>query len=226
MIFSKPAHSLTQNRSRARLAALAVSALVLVAIPASASAAPAGASVIVKVRQTSGLISTYFHLQSHPGRRVKAGFVLLLNPTSRAIIVRVDPVGAITTDTLGSAYALRGGGHGSGAWLKLSPRQVKIAPRSQRRVNVSVTTPRSAKPGDYLSGIAVEALGQDSRAARATHKRGLPPACRSARSTATRSVSSSHCPAAAIPTCTSPVLGSTANRPASCFESRPATTAT
>jgi hypothetical protein len=70
---------------------------------------------------------------------------------------------------------LRGGrGHGPGAWLKLSPRQVRIAPRSQRRINVSVTTPRSAKPGDYLSGVAVEALGQDSRAARTARKRGIP----------------------------------------------------
>ncbi|MEA2160838.1 MAG: hypothetical protein QOD66_3218 [Solirubrobacteraceae bacterium] len=167
------ASSMTRHRLRAGFAALAMSAIGLMGLPTSAAAA--GASVIVKVHQSSGLVSSYFQLKSHPGARVNAGFLLLLNPTSRTSIVRVDPVGAITTDTLGSAFALRGGrAHGPGAWLKLSPRQVRIAPRSQRRINVSVTTPRSAKPGDYLSGVAVEALGQDGRAARTARKRDLP----------------------------------------------------
>ena len=164
---------MTRHRLRGGFAALATSATGLMGLPTSAAAA--GASVIVKVQQASGLVSSYFQLKSHPGARVNAGFLLLLNPTSRTIIVRVDPVAAITTDTLGSAYALRGGrAHGPGAWLKLSPRQVRIAPRSQRRINVSVTTPRSAKPGDYLSGVAVEALGQDGRAARTARKPDLP----------------------------------------------------
>ena len=150
--------------SRSRIAALALSAVGVMAIPAAAPAA--GTSLIVRVHQTSGLVSPYFQLNSRRGVSLKAGYLSLLNSTSRTMIVRVDPVAGITTDTLGSAYALRGGRiDAATAWLQLSQRRVKIAPHGQSRINVSVSTPASATPGDYLSGIAVEVLGQDSPAA-------------------------------------------------------------
>jgi hypothetical protein len=164
----------TMRWSRRRAGALAASAIGLLATSASASAA--GVSVIVKVRQASGLVSPYFRLQSRPGLGTKAGSLLLLNPTGRTVIVRVDPVSGLTTDTLGSAYALRGGAtHGPAAWLKLSPRRVTIGPHSRAQIHVSLTAPASTTPGDYLSGIAVEALGQDSPVARPTgRKPGVP----------------------------------------------------
>jgi hypothetical protein len=127
--------------------------------PASASAQ--GPSVIVKVHQASGLVSPYFQLDAAPGQTVTAGTLELVNPTSRLISVRLDPVDAITTNTLGSAYALSAAGaHGPSAWLRIGRPRVSIAAHASRRVAISLAVPVSASPGDYLSGVAVEALGQ------------------------------------------------------------------
>ena len=84
-----------------------------------------------------------------------------MNRTSSAVIVRLDPVDGITTNTLGSAYTSSGQAiHESARWLRLGSHRVQISARSSRTVAVAVEVPRSAKPGDYLSGVAVQAVGQ------------------------------------------------------------------
>jgi len=72
----------------------------------------------------------------------------------------LDPVDALTTNTFGSAYSLGGPTHGVTSWTTLSSRRVTLPPHGQTNVTVAATIPGSATPGDYLSGIAVEALGQ------------------------------------------------------------------
>jgi hypothetical protein len=70
-------------------------------------------------------------------------------------------VDAITTNTLGSAYALAGAGaHGPTTWLRLSRKIVTIAPHASQTVAVSLAVPPTAGPGDHLAGVSVEALGQ------------------------------------------------------------------
>jgi hypothetical protein len=70
-------------------------------------------------------------------------------------------VNAITTNTLGSAYALAGeGAHGPTTWLRLSRQSVTIAPYATQTVSLSLAVPPTADPGDYLAGVSVEALGQ------------------------------------------------------------------
>jgi hypothetical protein len=121
--------------------------------------------VIVKVHQSSGLVSPYFQLAATPASSVNAGSLELVNPTPRPVTVRLDPVDAITTNTLGSAYSLPNAGiHGSTSWLRLSRQMVTVPAQSSRSVPVWLAVPSAVTPGDYLSGVAVEALGQTQTA--------------------------------------------------------------
>jgi hypothetical protein len=141
-----------------------LSITALLGVAGGLGAAPASAqspAVIVKVHQASGLVSPYFQLSASTGRTVRAGGLELVNPTSRTVRVRLDPVDAITTNTLGSAYSLAGeGAHGPTTWLRLRRRNVTIAPHASRTVSVSLAVPPTAEPGDYLTGVSVEALDQ------------------------------------------------------------------
>ena len=140
---------------------LFLSCIVAFLAIAPSAARASGPEVIVKVHPASGLVSTYFDLAAHPGTRVHPGTLELDNPTSQAVTVRLDPVDAVTTGTLGSAYGERGASiHGSTRWLGLSRGRVVIPPHGQADVDVTAAVPASAAPGDYLSGIAVEALNQ------------------------------------------------------------------
>jgi hypothetical protein len=140
-----------------------LAAFALAAAPAASAQSP---RVIVKVHQRSGLVSPYFQLGASPGHTANAGSLEIVNPGSHAVTVRVDPVDAITTDTLGSAYAQTNSAlTGAATWLRLSRRSVVVAPHASKAVSVSVAVPLAATAGDYLGGVAVEALGQ-SRTAR------------------------------------------------------------
>jgi hypothetical protein len=148
-------------RRALRRVPLVLALLFLAAPAAAATASTTGPAVIVKVHQASGLISPYFQLSGSPGTVVRAGSLELVNPTSSRVSVRLDPVDAITTSTLGSAYSLANAGrHGPTTWLLVSRRNVVLRPHGSGRVSVALAVPRAAGPGDYLTGVSVEALGQ------------------------------------------------------------------
>lgn len=141
---------------RLSIALAPAAAVVCLTAPAALAAGP---GVIVKVHQASRVISPYFRLTAAAGDSVTAGSLELVNPSGRSERVRLDPVDAITTSTLGSAYALQNAGiHGPTGWLRLGARTVTLAPHASRSVAVSLAVPASARPGDYLSGVAVETL--------------------------------------------------------------------
>ncbi len=118
-------------------------------------------AVTVEVHQASAVPSSYFRLFAEPGRTKSAGSIQLLNRTGHAVLVTLNPVDGITTNTLGSAYASSGNAiHESARWLRLGSRQVRIGAGSSSSVAIAVEVPRSAKPGDYLSGVAVQTVGQ------------------------------------------------------------------
>ena len=148
-----------------RMPFLLVSVLASGALNAATASAESPA-IVVKVHQASGVVSPYFRLTASPAQSVAAGSLQVVNPTSRPVIVRLDPVDAITTNTLGSAYAQTGDAiHGPTTWLRLSRRLVVIPRHASREsVSVSLNVPAPATPGDYLGGVAVEALGQTSTA--------------------------------------------------------------
>ena len=142
-------------RARRGLPTLLVSLLAVCGLVAPAASAQSP-TVIVKVHQRSGLVSPYFQLAAARGHTVNAGSLEIVNPARRAVTVRIDPVDAITTDTLGSAYAQTNSAlSGAATWLRLGRRVVVIAPHASRSVPVSVVVPVTATPGDYLGGVAV-----------------------------------------------------------------------
>ena len=147
-------------RARRGLPPLLVSLVAVFGIAASAASAQSPA-VIVKVHQRSGLVSPYFQLDAKPGHASNAGSLEIVNPAARAVTVRIDPVDAITTNTLGSAYAQTNSAlTGAAAWLSVGRRVVVVAPHASKSVSVTVAVPAAAAAGDYLGGVAVEAQGQ------------------------------------------------------------------
>jgi hypothetical protein len=134
-----------------------VAAAMVPMAPAAVASAP---PMTVALHQPSGLPLSYFDLKAKPGRPAAAGTLELSNRSSHRITVLLDPVDATTASTLGSAYEVRGLPiDGPSRWTRLSVRRVELAPHATTSVAVSVEPPENAKPGDYLTGIGVQALG-------------------------------------------------------------------
>jgi hypothetical protein len=140
---------------------------ILAAIAPAAAASPP--DITVAVHSASGPGSSYFTLAGRPGGASRAGTLEIDNERRRRVVVRLDPVGALTASTLGSAYTTPGSAVSRQAtWIRLPSRRVALAPRAHLSVPVTVALPGGTAPGDYLSGVSVEALGQ----ARKTRMRG------------------------------------------------------
>jgi len=157
----------TARRFRALLGLSVVSIGLCGAAPALA--APSGLVVVPHTASQSGL--SYFKLSAQPGSVAQAGTIELRNPTTKRLRVVLTAVDGETLDTLGSSYAQPGSRpHGSTSWLHLGVHAATLAPASTLTVPVSVLIPSEARPGDYLSGISVEALDQRAQSVR---KRGV-----------------------------------------------------
>jgi hypothetical protein len=146
-------------RPRPKPICTAIVALIApIASAAGAQAAPAP-PMTVSVHQVSGPRASYFQLRAGPGKEVRAGTLELRNRGGRRITVLLDPIDAVTASTFGSAYDVRGLSiHGPTRWTRLGTRRVELAPHGGAAVAVSVAAPGGASPGDYLSGIGVQAL--------------------------------------------------------------------
>jgi hypothetical protein len=139
------------------VALASASAAFAPATPASAAPAP---PFIVIPQPAAGAPASYFQIHAGPGHTTRAGVLLLRNATSRKLNLLVDPVDGLTATTLGSAYADRGSAaHGSTPWTMLSARRITLAPRGSATVAVAVAVPSGTTPGDYLSGVAIQAAG-------------------------------------------------------------------
>lgn len=124
---------------------------------APAVAGAAGPGVGLSIHQASGSSLRYFKLIARAGSVARAGSLTVTNPTGRTVKVRLDPVNGLTDSMLGADYALAGkAGSGSTHWLQLGARRLTIGAHSSSSVAVTILVPGSAKPGDYLSGIAVQ----------------------------------------------------------------------
>jgi hypothetical protein len=143
---------------------VAVALLSSMAWVTSAAAAPPP-PMTVELHQPSGAPLSYFNLSAHPGQRATAGSLEVRNRTGKRITVLLDPIDAQTASTLGSAYSVRGlSRHGPARWTRLAKRRVVIRPRGRTNVAVNVLPPGGAGPGDYLSGIGVQAVEKRSEA--------------------------------------------------------------
>jgi len=144
------------------LVALVVAASGLYAAPPALSASPPGLVVLPHTSSQPGL--SYFKVSARPGSAAQAGTIELRNATAKRMRVVLAPVDGETLGTLGSSYAPPGSRpHRSALWLHLGRRAATLMPNSSLVVPVSVLVPRGAQPGDYLSGVSVEALDQRSQ---------------------------------------------------------------
>src|SRR3954469_1847513 len=133
-------------------------ALAAAFAPSASAAAPPAMSVVV--HPASGVAGSYFTLSPRPGHPTLAGTLEVRNRSSRRIVVRLDPVGSLTASTLGSAYGTATPERsGQTAWTRIGKRRLVLAPRQKTSVPVAVNTPPDVRPGDYLSGISVQATG-------------------------------------------------------------------
>jgi hypothetical protein len=143
----------------ARRSAPLLAAVVLAALPGTADAGVPKLSV--RVDQAGDRPVSFFTVGGRPGRRSSAGRIVVTNRDRRPVVVDVDPVGAVTAANLGSAYRLRGtGGSGPARWTRLSARKLTIPAGGEAAVGVAVRVPRRVEPGEYLSGVGIEARGQ------------------------------------------------------------------
>jgi hypothetical protein len=144
-------------RRRSALVALAAGALSGTAQPALS--APSGLVVIPQPTSQPGL--SYFKVQATPGSAARPGTIELRNPTPRRLRVELAPVDGETLGTLGSSYAPPGSRpHASTLWLRVARGPITLLPRAKVAVAISIHVPSAVQPGDYLSGVSVEALDQ------------------------------------------------------------------
>jgi hypothetical protein len=149
---------MTKRPSSRLIAIIAFAAATVAAAPAAAAPAP---PMTVALHQASGLPISYFKLQARPGRQVSAGTLELRNRNGRPVTVLLDPIDAVTATTLGSAYDVRGLAiHGPARWTRLGSRGLVLPPHGAANVAVTVLPPSGARPGDYLSGIGVQAIAR------------------------------------------------------------------
>lgn len=128
-----------------------------------------GPVVELSIHQASGSPLRYFKVNVPPGSVASAGSLTVTNPTGHPVKVRLDPVNGLTDSMLGADYALAGKAPSEATrWIDLGARRLSIGPHSSSSVAVSLLVPASAKPGDYLSGIAVQSQ-ERAQVARASH---------------------------------------------------------
>jgi hypothetical protein len=113
---------------------------------------------VVVVQPTAGQPGDYFNTSAKPGTTIHAGTLMLRNTGRRTVRALLVPVDALTASNLGSTYRVLGTPrHGPTLWTHLSQRKLTLAPHASATVAVTVTVPAGAKPGEYLSGISIQA---------------------------------------------------------------------
>ncbi|HEX4837488.1 MAG TPA: hypothetical protein VFV03_03050 [Solirubrobacteraceae bacterium] len=159
-LLAAPAGRPACSRRRAwALIALTLGWWMLCCTSPALATAPSG--LLVTPISAAGPARDYFKLRIPPGQSGRAGTIELRNPTGKTLRVALAPVDGQTLDTLGSAYAPAGSpAHGSTRWLRVGSANVTLAPGGRALVPISITVPGTAQPGDYLSGVSIEALDQ------------------------------------------------------------------
>jgi hypothetical protein len=151
-----------------RIAVVSLVAALAVATGDPATAAPAHHSThranaatppfVVVVQPAAGQPGDYFNASAKPGTTIHAGTLVLRNTSRSTVRALLVPVDALTASNLGSTYKVLGTPrHGPTLWTHLSQRRLTLAPHASATVAVSVGVPAGAQPGDYLSGVSIQA---------------------------------------------------------------------
>ena len=159
---TRPARLVAVSSIRRALLVLALTTAGLFWAQPALSAPPTG--LLVSPRSVSQAGLGYFKLHARPGYAQQAGTIELGNRGAKRLRVALSAVDGETLSTLGSGYAPPGSrAHGSSLWLRLGRQAVTLAPGASVVVPVWALVPPEVGPGDYLSGVSVEALNQHAR---------------------------------------------------------------
>jgi len=143
--------------TRGRIAAVAT-AVLLVAAGLSLPARPAGAFVSDTVSADPAPGSHVdgrgvFVLTAHPGD-VITQTLLLSNPHTHSVDVRVGAVDAGTSEQLGEVFATPGSPQArTSRWITPAVPELNLAANTKRRVDFTVRVPAGTPPGEYVAGV-------------------------------------------------------------------------
>jgi hypothetical protein len=134
---------------------LLCAAIVAVGLPERATAAAAsGTFTLGPAPDQPAAASGYFALALEAGQS-STQTVVVRNDGQKPITVELAPIDTSTTSTGGVAYLLSGKPlMKTGAWIRLGESSVELAAGEQRPVDVVVTVPGDAQPGDYVAGVS------------------------------------------------------------------------
>jgi Bacterial protein of unknown function (DUF916) len=133
-----------------RLLLILVAAVVLAPTAAAATDSP------VFGLRAVGPKSGYFVYTAVPGA-ARTGSVIVSNVGKTAGSVRLFTADATTGQTTGTVYKTDAAPTQSGTWTTLAQTSLTLAPGTHRKVAFTVHVPADAQPGQWVSGIAVEA---------------------------------------------------------------------
>jgi len=140
--------------ARASVVAALCAAILALAGPGLAEAAPGSSFTVAPAPGQSTATRGYFILSLTPGQS-STQHLLVRNDAAKAIVVELAPIDAGTTPVGGVSYELAGQPlTQTGAWLSLSASRVPLVPGAVRQVDLTVTVPGDAQPGDYVAGIS------------------------------------------------------------------------
>jgi hypothetical protein len=108
----------------------------------------------VPVADPSVTANGYFIYKMESSASV-TGSVMLKNPGSRPLTIQIAAVDAMTAQAGGSAFAASDATpEGVATWVKFAESSVTLPAGMQKPVGFTVSVPKSAKPGQYLTGIS------------------------------------------------------------------------
>ena len=145
------------------IARRAAGAVLALATLATATAAPAHAAGLggfsarpATFNPADPATRAYFKLQVAPGG-VYRGSVVIGNPGSAPINLRVAGVDGLTGVTSGAVYANGDVARKrAGQWVSPATSRLTVPAHSQRQESFVVRVPRGTTPGDHLAGIALQ----------------------------------------------------------------------
>lgn len=121
---------------------------------------------------TPGELRSYLQVTAAAGEAVTDGLVVR-NLSAEPISVRMAAVEAATGPLGGASYASADAAPSATArWVSVSPTEISLAAHEHQRVDVQVSVPPGARPGDHLAGIAIW-QPEPARVASADTPRGL-----------------------------------------------------
>jgi hypothetical protein len=137
--------------------------LIAVTVPLPAHAADGDA--VPLLRTSHGFAHGYMEYQASAGQTI-TDTVTVVNGGQAAGAFNLFPADGLTSQVTGVVYAEQtkpfpdgpsgNGEYGAGTWITLSASSVQLAPGQSTAVNMTVSVPAAATPGDWVGSVSAE----------------------------------------------------------------------